>query len=223
MGNSSSKAAQHAGKAAAAAGRRQYPSTSSILNSAPSTSSAPSYQKPPAETNQVPDSERPFSPSQVHPDPNKAPATENKNPQVELDGRDPQFGAALRRLGPAVPASQSSSDSHTGPQVAGGFPTSSQPPLGQQGRNIFPNSASASNPSLMIVSARKDILAQYESETENLGRSSFAGKTLLTAREISEIIRMKMSGKGDAEIEKTMRLKPGIVKGMGAGTVVNNV
>lgn len=71
-------ASKEAGKAAAAAGRRQYPSTSSILNQATSTSNAPSQAS------------RPFAPSQVHPDPQKAPPSEDsKSQHVELDGRDP--------------------------------------------------------------------------------------------------------------------------------------
>lgn len=197
-------ASKQAGKAAAAAGRRQYPSSSSILNSATSTSNAPSQTA------------RPNAPSQVHPNPQTSPPTDTKAPHVDLDGRDPQFGASLRRLGPAISVEKAA------PHDAA-FPTSSQPPLGQQGQNIFPSGARSSNPALKIVSARERIASTYEEELEGLGRRSFPGRTLLPAKEIKDILRMRDSGVATSDIEKQMRLRPGILKQLVQPGVYTNV
>lgn len=202
MGSGASK---QAGKAAAAAGRRQYPSSSSILNNATSTTNAPSQ------------STRPFAPSQVHPNPQAAPPTETKEAHVDLDGRDPQFGSALRQLGPAISVERAAPDKAA-------FPTSSQPPLGQQGQNIFPTNVPSKNSGLAVVQTRDRIAQQYEQELEGLGRSSFAGRTLVSAKDIKEILRMRQLGGMPTEaIEKQMRLQPGILKQLAKPGVFANV
>lgn len=202
MGSGASK---QAGKAAAAAGRRQYPSSPSILNSATSTSNAPAQ------------STKPNAPSQVHPNPDTSPPAESKDPHIDLDGRDPQFGSALKRLGPAIPVEKAA------PHQAA-FPTSSQPPLGQQGKNIFPSNAPGANPSLMIVKARERINQQYEDEMEGLGRPSFTGRTLVSAKDITEALKMRdQGGISSEEIEKQLRLKPGILSRLGKPGVFANV
>lgn len=198
MGASASK---QAGKVAAAAGRRQYPSSPSILNNATSTSNAPGSTT----TNAPPQAGKPFAPSQVHPDPHMSPPTDTKDTHIDLDGRDPQFGAALQRLGPAIPVERAA------PQQ-GAFPTSSQPPLGQQGQNIFPSRSPQANSSLRIVEARKKIAERYDHEMEGLGRASFPGRSLITAKEVREAMLQRDSlGKSSQEIEKQMKLKPGIL------------
>ena len=191
MGGTASK---EAGKAAAAVGRRQYPSSSSILNNATSTTNAPSYAS------------RPTAPSQVHPNPQTMPPTDTKDPHVELDGRDPQFGSALRRLGPAIPVEKAAPN-------AAAFPTSSQPPLGQQGQNIFPTSGAPSkNSGLVVVQARERIAQTHQEELDNLGRPSFKGRTLVGAKDITEILKLRdQRGMSSSQIEKQMRLHPGIV------------
>lgn len=198
MGASASK---QAGNVAAAAGRRQYPSSSSILNNATSTANAPGSLT----TNAPPQAGKPFAPSQVHPDPQTSPATDTKEAHIDLDGRDPQFGAALQRLGPAIAVERAVPQS-------GAFPTSSQPPLGQQGQNIFPSQSLQTNSSLRIVEARKRIAEQYDQQMEGLGRASFSGRTLITAKEVREaLLQRDHLGKTSQEIEKQMKLKPGIL------------
>ena len=198
-------ASKEAGKAAAAAGRRQYPSSSSILNSAKSTSNAPSQ------------SVRPTAPSQVHPNPRAAPATDTKDPHVELDGRDPQFGAALQRLGPAISVERAT------PGKAA-FPTSTQPPLGQQGQNIFPSRAASSNSGMMVVQARERIAHKHEQELEDLGRISFKGRTLISAKDVKEALRLRDEvGVSEQEIEKQLRLQSGILSQLAKPGVYANV
>lgn len=202
MGSGASK---QAGKAAAAAGRRQYPSTSSILNQATSTSNAPGA------------SVKPHAPSQVHPDPAVAPPSENKDAHIDLDGRDPQFGDALKRLGPAISVERAAPHQ-------GAFPTSSQPPLGQQGQNIFPSSDPTTNPSLMIVKARERINQQFDNEAEDIGRASAGGRTLISAKDIKEALKMRdQGGMSSEEVEKQLRLKPGILSRLGKPGVFGNV
>ncbi|KAK5100728.1 hypothetical protein LTR70_001371 [Exophiala xenobiotica] len=202
MGSGASK---QAGKAAGAAGRRQYPSSSSILNSASSTTNAPSQ------------STRPTAPAQVHPNPKAAPPTEGREPHVDLDGRDPQFGAALQRLGPAISSERASPDKAA-------FPTSTQPPLGQQGKNIFPSKAPGSNSGMMVVHARERIAQKYEQELEELGRASFAGRTLISAKDVKEALRMRDEGRmSEGDVEKQLRLKSGILSQLAKPGVYVNV
>ncbi len=204
MGSSSSRVAS---KAAAAAGsRRQYPSTSSILNSASSTSNAPGSQPTAA-------------PSAVRPNPRNAPPAESKTEHIDLDGRDPQFGSKLRALGPAMAVADAR-------PADAAFPTSSQPPLGQQGQNIFPSRSrdggGVTNPAIVIVQARERIGNVWEEERDAYGRGSFVGRTLLGASEIADVIRMRDEGLADAEIEKKMRLSNGLVGRLGVRGVVAN-
>ncbi|KAK5461036.1 hypothetical protein LTS15_003099 [Exophiala xenobiotica] len=162
MGSSSSKVAS---KAAAGAARRQYPSTSTIANSANQTTNAASR------TNAPPLSSKPTAPTQVHPNPATAPPVDQKTEHVELDGRDPQFGSALRKIGPA----------------------------------------------------RQRINSQWETELESGGRRGFAGRTLLSSKDIKEALRLRDEmGKSSQEVEKQMRLKPGILDHLVAKGMVAN-
>ncbi|KIW82878.1 hypothetical protein AYO21_06654 [Fonsecaea monophora] len=195
MGSSASKVAGRAGGAAA---RRQYPSTPSIVNSAPSPTDAAIKPTPAAE---------------VRPNATAAPPASEKTEHVELDARDPQFGSALRRVGVARPVTERRPDEDT-------FPTSSQPM--HSGQNIFPSDAN--NPAMMLVHARKRIAAQWESELENQGRPGFAGRTLLSVKDIKEAFTLRDElGKSPQEIEKQMRLKPGVLDQLVAKDVVANV
>lgn len=195
-------ASKQAGKAAAAASRRQYPSSSSILNNATSTSNAPSYTPPSA---------------QVHPSVKAAPPSDTKDQHVELDARDPDFGAALKKLGPAIPVER-------GAPNQGAFPTSSQPPLGQQGKNIFPSSVPGNNSSLRVLQARDRAALKFDEEVDSLGRTSFAGRTLISAKDIKEVLRLRdQAGRSVEEIEKQMRLQPGILAKLSRPGIYANV
>jgi len=206
MGSSASKVA---GKAAGAAGRRrQYPSTSSLLNSASSTADGP-----PATMNAPPPSTSTTS-ARVPPNQAAAPPAETRSKHIDLDGRDPHFGSALRRLGPARSAHQTRPNEDA-------FPTSSQPM--QLGKNIFPSGAPGSNPALTLVRARDRIGRQWEEENTSWGRSSFSGRTLISAKDIAEALRLRDEvGKRSQEVEKQMRLKPGVLESLAARGVVTN-
>ena len=204
MGSQASKVAS---KAAGAAGRRQYPSTSSILNSAKSTANAPSVANPQPQS------------AAVHPSPQVEPPSSTRSEHIELDARDPQFGSALQRAGIARRVPQHSASKENA------FPTSSMPPAAQQspGQQVFPSSSPSTNPAIAIVQARDSIAKRFEEESESLGRGSFQGRTLITAREIKEALRLRdEGGKSAGEVEKQMRLKAGIISQLGPPGVVGN-
>lgn len=208
MGSSSSKVA---GKAAAAAGRRQYPSTASIPTAAPTPGPRP-------------------RPARVRPDPSTAPPSDVKSERIDLDGRDPQFAAALRKVG--------SAKTIEGLTAAGRqdvFPTSSRPPvdMDMRGQIIFPPSQShphsqpdaraITNPSLMIVQARERIGRTWDEESDNVGRAGFAGRTLISAKEIRDALQMRdEEGRTPAEIETRLRLRTGLAQTLGRSGAVAN-
>lgn len=205
MGSSASKVA---GKAAGAAGRRQYPSTSSILHNTTPTPNAAAASR----TNASPQTTQPTAASQVHPNPAAAPPTEEKERHIELDGRDPQFGSALRKIGVAKPVSE------TRPHEDA-FPTSSQPM--HSGQNIFPSGTT--NPALQLVQARERFNKLWEAEEENRGRGTFAGRTLLSASDIKEALTMRdEGGRSSQQIEKDMRLNPGTLDKLIAKGIIGN-
>jgi len=89
---------------------------------------------------------------------------------------------------------------------------------------MFPSADPAKNPALMVVQARERIGKQWEEERESLGRGSFAGRTLISAKEITEVLKLRdQKGMDSGEIEKQLRLKGGLVARLGASDVVANV
>ena len=74
----------------------------------------------------------------------------------------------------------------------------------------------------MIVQAQERIGKLWEEESESLGRGSFQGRTLLSAGTIREVVQLKESGAEGGEIERRLRLRAGVVKALGVGSVVGN-
>jgi hypothetical protein len=90
------------------------------------------------------------------------------------------------------------------------------------GQNIFPSQAN--NPAMLLVHARQRIAQQWESELENQGRPSFAGRTLLSAQEIRQALTSRdEAGRSSQEVEKSLRLKPGILEQLVPKGVIANV
>ncbi len=100
------------------------------------------------------------------------------------------------------------------------------PPAAQQspGQQVFPSSSPSTNPAIAIVEARERIAKRFEEESESLGRGSFQGRTLISAREIKEALRLRdEGGRSPEEVEKQMRLRSGIISQLGPPGVVGNV
>jgi hypothetical protein len=156
---------------------------------------------------------KPTPAASVRPNINAAPPSSQKAEHVELDGRDPQFGSALRQVGAARPITERKPHDDY-------FPTSSQPM--HSGQNIFPSQPN--NPAILLVQARQRIARQYESELENQGRPSFAGRTLVSAQEMRQALTSRDdAGRPSNEVEKQMRLKPGVLDQLVTKGVVANV
>lgn len=210
MGSSSSKVASRA----AGAAKRQYPSTAS---SAVKSASQPTAPAPPQPTTTA------ASPVQVHPSPTEEPPSSKRSEVVELDGRDPQFGAALSRAGRARRIPQPPSPTSPAAQSQSAFPTSSQPPKLQQspvGQSIFPSSNPGANPALAVVQARDRLTKLWQMENEGVGRKGFQGRTLLSAKELREVMNIR-AVRGEEEAEKMMRLKKGLLAELPVGVVGN--
>ena len=91
----------------------------------------------------------------------------------------------------------------------------------QPGQNIFPSTQN--NPAVILTQARQRINRQWETELESGGRPSFAGRTLLSSKDIKEALRLRDEvGKSSQEVEKQMRLKPGILDQLVAKGMVAN-
>jgi hypothetical protein len=89
---------------------------------------------------------------------------------------------------------------------------------------MFPSLDPAKNPALMVVKARERIGKRWEEESESLGRGSFTGRTLISAKEITEVLKLRdQKGMDNGEIEKQLRLKSGLVATLGTSGMVANV
>ncbi|ERF75944.1 hypothetical protein EPUS_01310 [Endocarpon pusillum Z07020] len=202
MGSSSSKVAKTASSTA-----RRYPATSSLAKS----TSAPPIQ---------PTSSEPLPGPTVHPRPS---ASTSRDRNVDLDARDPDYGSRLSQLGPVQPPrtlSNSSTFAPT-PQVVKSSSSSSSTRSPFQGQQVFPSSSS--NPELLIVQARDHFAKIFEEESESLGRQSFKGRTLVSAAELKAVLSMRDDGrKPPGEIEKQLRLRPGILGRLGRPGLVEN-
>lgn len=76
----------------------------------------------------------------------------------------------------------------------------------------------------MIVKAREKINKIYDAEMEDIGRSSSGGRTLISAKDIKEALKMRdQGGMSSSEIEKQLRLKSGILSRLGKPGVFANV
>lgn len=91
----------------------------------------------------------------------------------------------------------------------------------QAGQNIFPSTAN--NPAIILVQARTRFEKQWETENDDRGRTGFAGRTLLSARDIREALTLRdETGIISQDVEKQMRLKPGTLDRMVAKGIVAN-
>ncbi|KAJ5675512.1 hypothetical protein N7462_008409 [Penicillium macrosclerotiorum] len=204
MGSAASKPVK---SAAGAAARRQYP------KQAPPPPRVPPTAPKATEPSQTPTPHTPPPSSSSHaPKPvpkgptyhsNEQPST-IKSSAIDLDGRDPDFAASLRHIGPVDP-----------------FPTLSNSSTVNRGsmQTIFPT---ASNPALLVVNARQRINKAAQEELEQLGSGEFAGRQFLDAFSIQQALTMRdRQGMPRREIERLMRLKSGVMDRLGKDGLVS--
>lgn len=126
---------------------------------------------------------------------------------IDMDGRDPDFAASLRSIGPVNPNptySNSSTFNH---------PSSTQ--------TIFPQS---SNPALLVVNSRQRLNKLVDEETESIGLAGHAGRQFLDALTIQQVLTMRdKQGMSQRQIEKFLGLKSGVVDRLGNNAVVSRI
>ncbi|PWY93495.1 hypothetical protein BO94DRAFT_563896 [Aspergillus sclerotioniger CBS 115572] len=176
MGSSASKPVRSAAQAA----RRQYPKQPTLPTSRPNLP----FQR-------TPSTQR---------------STESAKTAIDLDGRDPDFAASLRTIGPVTPNptySPSSTFTH------------------QPAPTVFPP---ATNPALLVFSSRQRITKAAEQEAEAMGKMDFQGREFLDALTIRQVLAMRdRQGLGEREIERVLRLKKGVVGKLGVRGVVGDI
>ncbi|ODM23326.1 hypothetical protein SI65_00915 [Aspergillus cristatus] len=207
MGSASSKPAR---SAANAVSRRQYPKQPTAPPTAAPSAAAKAAQPQPR-TQAPPHLEREPEPSQgptYHPKERPAGV---KSSAIDLDGRDPDFAASLRHIGPVNPAPTFSPSSTFQPH-----------PVTQPTQTIFPQASS--NPALLVFNARQQIARAAEKEAEQVGKPSFAGRQFLDALTIRQAISMRdRQGLGAEEIEATLRLRKGVVERLGGRGIIGEI
>lgn len=135
---------------------------------------------------------------------------------IDLDGRDPHFAASLRSIGPVNPAPTYSHSSTFNPAP------SATPQPDQSAQLVFPQSAT--NPALLVLSARERIAQAAEREAEQVGKPSFAGREFVDALTIRQAISMRdKQGYPPAEIEDSLQLKRGVMERLGKRGIVSEV
>ncbi|KAJ5280823.1 hypothetical protein N7478_006195 [Penicillium angulare] len=209
MGSGASKPVR---SAAGAATRRQYPKSAPPPPKTPAT--APKKTKQPAANptpSPTPSSKSSQAQAQVpRPTPQgptyhstEQPSTTKSN-AIDLDGRDPDFAASLRSIGPVDP---SGNFSHPNPFNRGTVQT------------VFPT---ASNPALLVVTARQRITKAAQDESSAVGNVNFAGRQFLDSLTIHQALTMRdQQGLPIGEIERMLRLKQGTMGKLGEKGIVS--
>ncbi|KAJ5748773.1 uncharacterized protein N7511_010469 [Penicillium nucicola] len=212
MGSAASKPAK---SAASAAARRQYPKKSAPpptgQRKAPKeTKTAPKPEPASAAPNleYTPTTRRaPMASPQGPTYHSKEPASSVKSDAIDMDGRDPDFAASLRSIGPVNP----------NPTYSNSSTFSS---LGSM-QTIFPQS---SNPALLVVNARQRLNKLAEEETESYGVAGHPGRQFLDALTIQQILTMRdKQGIPRRQIEKFLGLKTGVVDRLGKDSIVSRI
>lgn len=169
--------------AARAASRRQYPKTPS-----PSTTTT---RQPAASQSPGP---------KYHP---QEQASATRSEAIDLDARDPDFAASLRKIGPVTPNPTLSNSS-----------TFKSP-------SVFPD---ANNPTLLVLSSRARIASAAEKEAEVLGRPDHEGREFIDVVTIRQLLQMRnRQNLPDEQIERLLRLKKGVVSRLGPKGLVAEV
>lgn len=120
---------------------------------------------------------------------------------------DPSFSQRLRQMGVATP-NPTLSNSSTAAPMPSSFSAS---PLRPQ----FP--AASANTTLGVLEARRQIQERFEMQAQNPG----AAREFLDVGVIKQVLVMRERGSSAAEIEKRLRLQPGLVDQVGARQIVS--
>ncbi|KAF2088751.1 hypothetical protein K490DRAFT_63965 [Saccharata proteae CBS 121410] len=205
MGSSASKASRAAGSAA-----RVYPTR------APSATTHASKPQPAG-----------ANPSKPGPTVRPAPqASETRDEAINLDAADPAFAASLRSLGAVQPNPHFSPSSTSPYDPRRSTPSSTNRPSEQQQPfqpSMFPQpgaSGAPMNPALAVLAARERLQQEAEREFESMGKKGAMGREFLDVSMVRRVLELRARGKSEAEIEKGLDLKKGVVARLGARGIV---
>lgn len=179
--------------------------------------------------------------------------TISKHPAIDLDGRDPDFAASLRSIGPVIPnptfsnsstfnqpRSRPSNPSSTtstskststspykfttkNPSQSQTTPPAPTPPSNNSGSPTSKPFAQT-NPALLVIAARAQLAEEAEKELESFGKRSHAGRQFLDAVTIKQILAMRdREGVSSEDIERHFRLRKGVVGVLGDKGVVGEI
>lgn len=143
---------------------------------------------------------------------------------VDFDSQDPDldFAARLSQLGPVQPhPTQSNSSTFNETHQAPSHPSSSQfqPSASAPSQSIFPNAKQ--NPAVLLLTARYRLAEEAEQEFANIGRRGSPGRQFLDVITIRQILVLRDErGVSDAEIERSLGLREGVVGWLGRRGVV---
>jgi len=76
------------------------------------------------------------------------------------------------------------------------------------------------NTTLGVLEARRRIEKQAKQELENVGRAGSQGREFLDVATVRKVLMMRQRGDSAAEIESTLRIKPGVVARLGPSGLV---
>lgn len=131
----------------------------------------------------------------------------NEFPAIDMDGRDPDFAASLRSIGPVNPSPTFSNSS-----------TFNRPGSMQ---TVFPH---ASNPALLVVTARQRLMEAAEKEAEHFGHAGHPGRSFLDALTIQQVLTMRdKQGMRRGDIERFLGLKKGVLERLGKDEIVSRI
>jgi hypothetical protein len=126
---------------------------------------------------------------------------------IDMDGRDPDFAASLRSIGPVNPSPT--------------FSNSSTVNRAASMQTVFPQ---ASNPALLVVTARQRLTEAADREAEHFGRAGHPGRSFLDALTIQQVLTMRdKQGMRRGDIERFLGLKKGILDRLGKDEVVSRI
>ncbi|CAI7564339.1 unnamed protein product [Penicillium pancosmium] len=215
MGSNASKPVQ----AAAGAAKRQYPKKAAPpprLPKAPRESKASRQQHPqpqpptpapapPPPTPKPGPAQAPAPPSapqgpQYH---SKEQASRTKSTAIDLDGRDPDFAASLRSIGPVDPTQ--------------GFPTANRSSM----QTVFPSAPTAA---WLVHTARQRAAKIADEEAARMRMGHHGDRSLADAFLIQQALQMRdVQNLPADEIESIMGLKSGFIEKLGGKGIVSKI
>lgn len=141
--------------------------------------------------------------------------------EIDLDARDPHFANRLTTLGPVKPYPTFSPSSTSTPFPPPTNPTSSSSRPSESvgsdapfGPGVFPSPAN--NPAIATLTARSRIQDAVEQEKVDAGRRGFEGRQYLDIVTVRKVLTLRdEQGMKAEDIEKALRLKKGVVAGLG--------